>query len=102
MKSKTEDMEYERPWGMRLALLAGLALSRGSSFSSDNLREELIPDLEEDSDIRLSSGSEEAREASSRESRATCEGFWISEKPWRDMTVAGSQTAECDMKAMPS
>jgi hypothetical protein len=46
-----------------------------------------MPDIEEDWDVRLSSGSEEAREASSRESRADCEGFWISEKPSRDMTI---------------
>jgi hypothetical protein len=72
---------------MRLALPAGLALSNGSSFSRDNLREEVMPDMEEDWEVRLSSCSEEASEASSRESRADCEGFWISEKPSRDMTI---------------
>jgi len=87
VKSKAEEMEYERPWAVRLALPARLALSNGSSFSRDNLREEEMPEMEEDREVRLSSGSEEAREASSRESRADCEGFWISEKPSRDMTM---------------
>lgn len=44
-----------------------------------------MPDLEDDSDIRLPSPSEEAKEASSRESLPGLEAFLISEKPRCDM-----------------
>lgn len=88
VKSKADEMEYDRPGCIRLALFARLTLFKGSSSSSDIFRDELLPDLEEDSMLRLSSGSEEAREASSRESRASSGGFWIWEKPSRDMMIS--------------
>jgi len=74
-------MEYERN---RPGLLAGFALSSGSSFSRDSLRDDVIPEREEDSEVRPISGSDEASDASSRESRG---GFWISEKPRGDILV---------------
>jgi hypothetical protein len=87
VKSKAEDTEYERP--PRSALrAAGFALSRGSSFSRDSLREEDGPDREDVSDVGRSSCSESASEASSRESRpGCCRGFWISEKPGVGMVL---------------
>lgn len=97
MKSKTEEMEYDRPRVVRLVLLAELALSKGSSCSSDNLRDEVMPEREDESEIRLSSGSEEASEASSRESREIGEGFWVTEKPGRDITVGGEEAVETGM-----
>ena len=90
VKSKAEDTEYERP-PRSASRAAGFALSKGSSFSRDSLREEDMPDLEDVSDVGRSSCSESASEASSRESRPGS-GFWISEKPGGGIVVgAGDQ-----------
>ena len=81
VKSKAEDIEYDLP-PRRASRVAGLASCKGSSFSSDILREDPMPERDEVSELGSSSWSESAREASSRESRpGSCSGFWISEKP---------------------
>jgi len=46
---------------------------RGPSLDRETLRDEPMPDAEEDSERRDVEGVEEAREASSRESRRGCE-----------------------------
>jgi hypothetical protein len=69
-------------------------LSRGSSFSRDSLRDDVIPERDEDSELRPMSWSEEASEASSRESRG---GFWIAEKPRRDISVNSFREANVDV-----
>ena len=74
VKSKADETEYERN---RPGLLAGFALSSGSSFSRDSFRDDVIPEREEDSEVRPISGSDEASDASSKESRGC---FWLSEK----------------------
>jgi hypothetical protein len=91
VKSKADETEYER---RRPGLLAGFVLSKGSSFSRDILREDVIPEREDDSEVRPISGSDEASEASSRESRG---GFWISEKPRCDILVDCFREANVDL-----
>ena len=91
VKSKADETEYER---MRPGRLAGFALSRGSSFSRDSLLDDVIPDREDDSEARPMSGSDEASEASSRESRG---GFWISEKPRCDISADSFGEASLDV-----
>ena len=68
-KSKAEETEYERWWVFGRPLAARLEEERGSSFESDNLRDEDMPEGEEGVDVCVEVGVEEARDASSRESR---------------------------------
>lgn len=58
-------------WGIGRGMLSGLDAERGSSFSRETFREEEMPG-EEDRDLRDEVGVEEAREASSKESRWGC------------------------------
>ena len=77
VKSKAEDIEYDLCPPYRLA---GVALLRGSSFSSDSFRDDATPDREDDSEGNSAPSESSARDASSSESRpGTCKGFWISE-----------------------
>lgn len=69
LKSKAEEMEKERPSGSGPPFAATFLSSRGSSCSKESLREEVMPDLEEEEDVR-GPGELEAKLASSRESRA--------------------------------
>src|SRR5450432_1276449 len=80
VKSKADETEYER---VRPGMLVGFAPSKGSSLSRDSRREDVMPEREDDSEVRPISGSEEASEASSSESRG---GFWISAKPKCDIS----------------
>lgn len=66
VKSNAEDTEYDR---LPRSRLVGFRSSRGSSSSRDSLREEDMPDREEEVDVR-GPGELEARLANSRESRA--------------------------------
>lgn len=66
MKSKTEELEYDR---LPRVFAAGFRASRGSSASRESFLEDEIPDREEDEDV-LAPGELEARLANSRESRA--------------------------------
>jgi hypothetical protein len=87
-KSKADETEYDRPWGMREEPpFAGFKEESGSSSSSDNFREEDIPEGDEAKDDRPDIGEEEAREASSRESRGSCEDLTLgrSGKPTLDI-----------------
>lgn len=71
MKSKAEDMEYERLCGPGRPFAAGLRSSRGSSSSRDCFRDEEIPDREESIEVDVRGPGElDARLANSRESRA--------------------------------
>jgi hypothetical protein len=69
-KSNAEETEYERsclPPGLDPSAASGL---RGSSSEKDSFLEEGVPEAEEERDSRLDGPSvEDAREASSRESR---------------------------------
>jgi len=88
-KSKAEETEYDRLWGLERILFAALEADRGSEFSKDNLREEEVPDGEDDMEVRPDMGEEEANDASSRESLGGCEdGVWRFEKPMRDIAEA--------------
>lgn len=49
---------------------AGFVDESGSSFSRETLREEEMPDGDDDLDVCPDAGDEDARDASSRESRA--------------------------------
>jgi hypothetical protein len=70
VKSKAEEMLKVRPWPGR-PLAAGFMSSSGSSCSSESLRDEEIPEREEEDDEEVRGPGElEARLASSRESRA--------------------------------
>src|SRR5947207_5580220 len=95
VKSKADETEYER---VRPGTFVGLPLSKGSSFSRDSRREDAIPESEDDSEVRPISGSDEASEASSSESR---EGFWISAKPKCDISMNSFRGANVDL-ALPS
>ena len=56
------------------------------------MREELIPEAEDDMEFLEVPGVEEAREASSRESRGACEeGGLRVEYVWRDMVRSGAR-----------
>ncbi len=68
-KSNDEATENERPWRPRRPLAAGLALSNGSSCSSDAFLDEDMLGLESVSAVSAP-GLELASEASSSESRA--------------------------------
>jgi hypothetical protein len=76
-KSKVEDTEKERPWysgrlRVPVEVAAGLEVSRGSSRSREARRDEEMLGREEgvSSSVVAAPGLEEAREASSSESRA--------------------------------
>ena len=72
VKSKAEETEYPREWvfGRReVACVAGLEAERGSSRDNDCFREEDMPDGEEGVGDEGVMGLEDAREASSSESR---------------------------------
>lgn len=72
VKSKAEEIEYERLWVVGRP--ARLLLSRGSSCSRDSFRDEEIPEGDDVESVEVrSSGEDDAREASSRESRACCD-----------------------------
>lgn len=74
-KSKAEEMEYDRAdLGRPESRFAcECELDRGSSSSRESLREEEMPEGEDEAeDLPADSGEEDAREASSRESR----GAW--------------------------
>ena len=68
VKSKAEETEYDRLCAPGRP--ARLLLSRGSSCSRDSFRDEEMPDGDERESVEVRpSGEEDAREASSRESR---------------------------------
>lgn len=70
-KSNAEDIEKVRPCPTGRPEAAGFRSSRGSSSSSEILREDVMPDLEEDEDEDVRGPGElDARLASSKESRA--------------------------------
>lgn len=69
MKSKADDTEKVLLWAFGLPFAARLWLSRGSSCSSESFRDEEMPGEEVDSVDVLLLWEEDAREASSRESR---------------------------------
>ena len=69
VKSKADDTEKVLLWGYGLPFAARLWVSRGSSCSSESFRDEDIPGDEVDSVEVLLLWEEDAREASSRESR---------------------------------
>lgn len=68
-KSNADDTEYDRPWVVRRGVSAGRFAEMGLSSERETLREEASPEREEDCDLRDEVGEEEAREASSSESR---------------------------------
>lgn len=71
-KSKAEETENDRLWGSGLE--AGFRESKGSSCSRDCFRDEEMPEREEVEDVDVRGpGEEDARLASSRESRV---GAW--------------------------
>ena len=69
VKSKADETEKDLPWRFNLELAAGLWLSSGSSCSRDNFRDEDTLGDEVDSVEALALEEDDAREASSRESR---------------------------------
>ena len=69
MKSKADDTENDLLWWYGLPFAARLSASRGSSCSMESFRDEDIPGEEVDSVEVLLLWEEDAREASSRESR---------------------------------
>ena len=69
VKSKADDTENVLLWGFGLPFTARLWVSRGSSCSRESFRDEDIPGEEVDSVEVLLLWDEDAREASSRESR---------------------------------
>lgn len=97
-KSKADETEYDRPWGIREEPpFAGFKADRGSSSSSDSFREEDIPEGDEAKDERPEMGEEDAREASSRESRGGCEDLALgrSGKPTLDMLREWGKMLAC-------
>ena len=89
-KSKAEDTEKERSCGGGRGVVSWSFGASGSSAEKETLREELMPEAEEDTEFLEVPGVEEARDASSRESRGACEegGFRL-EYVWRDMARSG-------------
>jgi hypothetical protein len=83
-KSNAEDTEYVRCGLARLDASAPFAFERGSSASSDSLRDDAAPDRDEEIDDRPTD-SDEARDASSSESRGGWPACLSVEKPIRDM-----------------
>ena len=71
--SNADETEYERVWGVGRGVRAGLKTEVGPSLAGDCLREEEMPDGEEDPDLRDDVCEVDAREASSKESR----GGWV-------------------------
>ena len=69
VKSKADDTENDLLWWYGLPFAARLSASRGSSCSMESFRDEDIPGEEVDSVEVLLLWEEDAREASSRESR---------------------------------
>lgn len=69
MKSNADETENVLLWGYGLPFAARLWASRGSSCSRESLRDEEMPGEEVDSVEVLLLWDEDAREASSRESR---------------------------------
>lgn len=69
MKSNTDETEYERVRGVGRGVSAGFDGDVGALLEGDCLRDEEMPDGEEDGDLRDDVGEVEAREASSKESR---------------------------------
>jgi len=71
-----------------------LEADRGSSLSREAFREDDIPEGEEDvGELGPVGGVEDAREASSKESRGACDnGGSRFEKPMRDMATSSLET----------
>lgn len=69
VKSKVEDIEYDRRCGVGRGVAAASAPGAEASFDKESLREDEMPDGEEELERCDENGEEEAREASSRESR---------------------------------
>lgn len=88
-KSKAEDIEYDRPPDLPYPD-SGSPCEKspsGSCSSSESLREDDIPEGEEErEDLAVVSGDEDAREASSRESRGALVEFDL---PGRDEAIMG-------------
>lgn len=88
-KSKAEDIEYDRPPDLPCPD-SGSPCEKspsGSCSSSESLREDDIPEGEEErEDLVVVSGDEDAREASSRESRGALVEFDL---PGRDGAIMG-------------
>lgn len=70
-KSKADETEKERLWvkGRWGVAPAGFEAERGSSADKESLREEDMPEGEDEREALEDVGVEDAREASSRESR---------------------------------
>lgn len=88
-KSKAEDIEYDRPPDLPYPD-SGSPCEKspsGSCSSRESLREDDIPEGEEErEDLAVVSGEEDAREASSRESRGALVEFDL---PGRDAAIMG-------------
>lgn len=89
-KSKAEDIEYDRPPDLPYPD-SGSPCEKspsGSCSSSESLREDDIPEGEEErEDLAVVSGDEDAREASSRESRGALVELDL---PGRDEAIMGT------------
>ena len=76
-KSKAEETEYDRSWGLGRVLFAVFEAGTGSEFSKDNLRDDEVPVRDDDIEVRPDIGEDEAKDASSRESLGGFEdGVW--------------------------